>query len=173
LTPSIQITDIAAEQSDDWDRLVLDYIFDNWTLTNPAKGSTWIDQSNPRFVRFRLGFPDYSHAYEINVLETDTIPDLSQGGHGYRYWMQTTILIGIRMERLDPDRPDPQLGLMEREIQRLAMTYITFASPPIAGAKVVTWGGQSRIYNGTDDWAKSDWRSESRINITYEKTVLA
>ena len=159
------------DQSGDWDKLVLTYLFNNWTLTNPAKGTTMIDQSNPRLVRFRLGFPDYSHAYEINIIETETQTTVMN--HGWRYWMQTTLVIGIRMERLDPDRPDPQLGLMEREIQRLAMTYITFATQQIPGVKEMNWGGQARVYNGTDNWAKSDWRSEARINITYEKTVLA
>jgi len=170
LTATIAIPETANEQTDDWDKLVLDYIFDNWVLTDPAKGSTPIDQSNPRFVRFRLGFPDYSHAYEINVLETET--QTQPMNHSWRYWMQTTLLIGIRMERLDPDRPDAQLGKMEREIQRLAMTYITFATQQIAGVKEMNWAGQTRIYNGTDEWQKSDWRSEARINITYEKTVL-
>jgi hypothetical protein len=171
MTATIAIPETAAEQTGDWDKLVLAYLFANWTLTNPAKGSTPIDQSNPRFVRFRAGFPDYSHAYEINILETES--PVQPMNHGWRYWFQTTLLIGIRMERLDPDRPDPQLGFMEREIQRLAMTYITFATQQIPGVKEMNYAGQTRVYNGTDDWAKSDWRSEARINITYEKTVLA
>jgi hypothetical protein len=171
MTATIAIPETAAEQTDDWDRLVLAYLFANWTLTNPAKGSTMIDHSNTRLVRFRLGFPDYSSAYEINILETDTVPQPMN--HGWRYWMQTTLLIGIGMERLDADRPDLQLGLMEREIQRLAMTYITFATQQIPGVKEMNWGGQSRIYSGNDSWAKSQWRTDARINITYEKTVLA
>jgi hypothetical protein len=171
MTPSITIPEIATEQTGDWDKLVLAYLFANWTQTNPAKGSAQIDNSDEKFVRFRLGFPDYTHAYEINILETDTQPQIM--GHGYRYWMQTTLLIGIRMKRLDRDRADPQLGFMEREIQRLAMTYITFATQQIPGVKEMNWGGQSRIYNASDNYAKSDWRTEARITITYEKTVLA
>lgn len=170
MTASIAIPETAAPQSGDWDKLVLDYIFTNWTLTNPPKGTTMIDELDTHFVRFRLGFPDYTSAYEINILETETIPTILN--HGWRYWMQTTLLIGIRMERLDPDRPDPQLGLMEREIQRLAMTYITFATQQIPGVKEMNWGGQQRVYNGNDEWNKSDWRSEAKITITYENTVL-
>ena len=173
MTPSITIPEIATEQTDDWDKLVLTYLFTNWAETNPAKGTTPIDNTDEKYVRFRLGFPDYTHAYEINVLETDTLTDPTRGGHGFRYWMQTTLLIGIRMKRLDRDRADPQLGKMEREIQRLAMTYITFATQQIPGVKTMQWEGQSRVYNATDTYAKSDWRTEARISITYEKTVLA
>lgn len=171
MTASIAIPETAAEQTGDWDKLVLAYLFANWNIGNPAKGSAYIDNSDPTLVRFRLGFPDFTHAYEINIIETETQDQIMN--HGWRYWMQTTLLIGIRMKRLDRDRPDPQLGYMEREIQRLAMTYITFATQQIPGVKEMNWGGQQRIYNATDNWAKSDWRSEARITITYEKTVLA
>jgi len=171
MTASIAIPETAAEQTGDWDKLVLAYLFANWTLTNPAKGSAQIDNSNDAFVRFRLGFPDYTHPYEVNIIETDT--QVQVMNHGWRYWMQTTLLIGIRMKRLDRDRADPQLGFMEREIQRLAMTYITFATQQIPGVKEMNWAGQSRTYNATDTYAKSDWRTEARITITYEKTVLA
>ena len=171
MVATIAIPETAQEQSDDWDKLVLAYLFDNWTLTNPAKGSAQIDNSDNSFVRFRLGFPDFTHAYEINILETDT--QVQVMNHGWRYWFQTTLLIGIRMKRIARDRPDPQLGFMEREIHRLAMTYITFATQQIPGVKEMNYVGQSRIYNATDTYAKSDWRTEARITITYEKTVLA
>ena len=171
MVATIAIPETAQEQSDDWDKLVLAYLFANWNISNPAKGSTPIDTSNNTFVRFRLGFPDYSHAYEITILETDS--PVQAMNHGWRYWFQTTLLIGIRMKRIGRDRPDPQLGFMEREIQRLAMTYITFATQQIPGVKEMNYAGQERIYNATDSYAISDWRTEARITITYEKTVLA
>jgi hypothetical protein len=171
MVASIAIPETAADQTGDWDKLVLAYLFTNWNIANPAKGSTQIDNSNNTFVRFRVGIPDYTHAYEITILETDS--PVQPMNHGWRYWFQTTLPIGIRMKRIGRDRPDPQLGFMEREIQRLAMTYITFATQQIPGVKEMNYAGQSRIYDANDSYAKSDWRTEARITITYEKTVLA
>jgi hypothetical protein len=64
----------------------------------------------------------------------------------------------------------PQLGYMEREIQRILMQYRTGDIP---GIKDLYWYGGARVYDAGDSFAQSDWRSMVRSRIIYEKIDIS
>ena len=166
--------------TEDIEKMIMNYVFQEWSISDPAKGSDLIDDSDPSFVRFRIGLPDFTHAYEITFLQTVTA--IEPMGIGKDRFLYTTVVEAlIRMRRLP--KPfgqtgdvgvgiDPQLGNMERELQRIFRHY-----PPnaITGIKDIYSNGpnaQQRIYKANDNWMKSDWRSVIRCSVWYEKENL-
>ena len=81
--------------------------------------------------------------------------------------MSTVIEINIRMERLTPNGADPQLGAMEKEVQRIIGQY---KPHDITGIRNMTWEGGQRIYSHMirDEYAEQDWRTMVRCRIFYE-----
>jgi len=110
------------------------------------------------FLGFRVGMPDHSQPYEITALPRNTIIQQIQtgGGSGVYYEAQTTIEINIFVKRLARDNVDPQLGNMEREVQRIICSY---NNNDITGVSDIIYQGQNRIYDANDSYAKSEWRT--------------
>lgn len=171
MSASLSIPELGTPQIGEWDKTILDYIFANWTETTPQKGSALIDPTNKETVRFRVGFPDEHQAYEITVLQTETIPTSGLNA-GQRIELQTTLEFTLRMKRIDRDKPDLQLLKMELEIMRIALAYSGIFPRGITGIKELRWGGMTRIYGiGLDTWAKTDWRSLVRLLLIWEIQV--
>ena len=156
------IPELGTDQTNDWDELVRAYINTKYSLSDPPNDSN---------MDIKVGFFKYDRPYEIAVLETDTPPpDYSNGRR--RAFLNTGIEVHMRMQRLDPadTQISPQLGNMERELQRISMQY---HNQDIPGIKDMYWDGGQRIYNATDTYAKSDCRSMIRYRLLYEKIDIS
>lgn len=160
VVPELATTDFTS----DFDELVRAYINTKYALADP-------DKTTANTLKIKVGFFDYKLPYEIAVIETDTEPPQYPNGRR-RAYTSTGIEIHIRMKRLARSETEisPQLGFMEREIQRIAMQY---HNQDIAGIKDMVWNGGSRIYNATDSFATSDWRSMVRVRLLYEKIDIS
>ena len=156
VVPELLTTDFVQ----DFDEMVRSYIATQYTLLDP-------DITTPNLLKIKVGFFDYKLPYEIAILEVDTdMPQFTNGRR--RAYTQTTMEIHIRMKRLPRSETEisPQLGKMEREIQRILMQY---KSQDIPGIKDLYWAGGTRVYNAGDSYAQSDWRSLIRARVIYEK----
>jgi hypothetical protein len=150
--------------------MIIQYLYDKWTVLTPPKPTTFPSSET---LSFRVGFFDFSRPYEINAIQTETIPTWWDNGRR-RVQLQTTVEVHLRMQRLDRDavKVDPELALMEYEIMRIALQYVK-APQDIPGIKDIIWAGQIRDYNLTDEWSMTDWRSIVRLNVSYEKVNVA
>ena len=159
VVPELTNTDF----TQDFDELVRAYIYTEYSLADPLK-------TGPN-MKFKVGFFDYKLPYEIAILERDTAsPDYNNGRR--RAYTNTGMEVHIRMKRLPRSETEisPQLGMMEREIQRIAMQY---RNQDIPGIKDMVWVGGERLYNQGDSFAQSDWRSVVRVRLLYEKIDIS
>lgn len=144
----------------DLEDLVIAYIQSKWSLADPATTD----------IGFRPGFFDYTKTYEVCSLQTMTVTRREDIPH---YIFVTDIPIYCRARRLntdeDPTAPLAVLDLMEIEVRRIAFTYRTYDIP---GIDQMVYDGFERIYNPTDDYAKSDWSSVTRLKVLYQKQNL-
>ena len=148
----------------DFDELLRQYLYDKYALTDPLKTTT-------NLLKFKVGFFDYKLPYEIAILEKETEQPRFLNGRRNIY-VQTLMEIHIRMKRLARSETEisPQLGYMEREIQRIAMQY---RNQDIVGIKDIVPAGGGRVYDGQDSYAQSDWRSVVRVIMQYEKADIS
>ena len=173
------VPDLNADFSEDFEDLLIDYIYQKWSITDPAKGTTMRPDNltEPDRVSFHAGFPDYHRPYEITTLKTVTGPTEPPELGKSRFFFATTVLVSLRMKRIERDtiEVDPQLGNMEREVERLVATYHPHDPQDIPGIKDLYFDFPltvQRIYDARDNYAKSDWRSVISIKMFYEKQVL-
>lgn len=153
-----QVPELGTDFTEDFEDMVLEYIQDEYSIINP-------DKTDTEHFSFNVGFFPFFKPYEICCISTDTVPPRFTNG-GRDCYTSTGIEVGIRMERLDRNKTDPQLGNMEREIIRIAGQY---RPDNIPGIKMMLWDGGNRIYGGKDQWAESDWRSLVKYRIYYNK----
>lgn len=148
----------------DFDEMVRDYIYTEYALTDP-------DKTAANTIKFKVGFFDYKLSYEIAILQRETDPPQYSNAARIAF-THTTMEIHMRMKRLSRSETEisPQLGRMEREIERIAMQYRT---GDIAGIKAMIWAGSERIYNAGDSFAQSDWRSMVRVRLQYQKVDIS
>ena len=148
---------------DDFDEMLRAYIYSKYSLTDPLKTGT--------DIKFKVGFFDYKLPYEIAILQRQTDPPQFLNGRR-RIFTHTTMEIHIRMKRLARSETEisPQLGRMEREIERIAMQY---RNTDILGIKDIILAGGERIYTANDSYANSDWRSMIRVRLQYEKADIS
>jgi len=160
VVPELSTTDFVS----DFDEMVRSYIETKYNIPDP-------DKTASNTLKIKVGFFDFKLPYEIAVLEVDTDPPQYPNGRR-RAYTQTSIEIHIRMKRLPRSETEisPQLGMMEREIQRILMQY---RSQDIPGIKDLYWAGGTRVYNGNDSYAASDWRSLIRARAIYEKIDIS
>jgi hypothetical protein len=157
----------------DFEDLVISYIFNKWSISVPPKGTVMKPdvEVEPDKVHFKAGFPDYFIPYECCVVQTTT--RLLESFGGGKFLFTTSLDVMLRMKRLDRDAvaTDPQLENMENEIGRIVEHY---KPNEIPGIKDMLFDPTtvSRVYNATDTWAKSDWRSIFRISVFYQKDNL-
>lgn len=147
------------------DGVILRYIYDEWTLTDPAKPTTFPSNDT---ISFRVGFWDFFRPYEVTVLKQETQP--TQWLAKNRVELMTILTVNLRMQRIDRDgvNVDPQLADMEEEIMRIAMQYQA-APQDITGIKNIIWGGERRDYSLSDEYSTSDWRSICTLNVQHER----
>jgi hypothetical protein len=151
------VPEITADFTSDFEDLVIPYIITKYALADPLKTDT-------THFQIHVGFYDFGQPYEIAALQTDT--RIEQWLNSRAYVASTGVEIFIRMERLTDNKVDPQLGNMEREIIRIAGQY---RPNDITGIKLLRYDGGERVYNGTDDYSKTDWRCVVRLRALYEK----
>jgi hypothetical protein len=169
------VPELNTDFTDDFEDMVIAYIFDRWTETDPAKGAAMKPDTateNGR-VSFKSGFPDYFRPYECCCVQTLT-QVIEQYSGKSRFVFTTGLDIMLRMKRLNRDAAsaDPQLENMEREIIRIMTHYKHNDIPGIKDLLFASPDSIIRLYNATDTYAKSDWRSFVRVNAFYEKQNL-
>ena len=163
--PELQVspTDIP-DFTSDFDEMLRAYIATKYNISDP-------DKATPNTLKIKVGFFDYKLPYEIAILEKETEQPRFLNGRRNIY-VQTLMEIHIRMKRLARSETEisPQLGYMEREIQRIAMQY---RNQDIVGIKDVVPAGGGRVYDGQDSYAQSDWRSVVRVILQYQKSDIS
>lgn len=154
---------VSTDFTSDFDELLRGYIATKYTLSDPALASNTL--------KIKVGFFDYKLPYEIAILERETDPPQFLNGRRRAYF-QTTMEVWIRMKRLARSETEisPQLGYMEREIERITFQY---RNQDIPGIKDVVPAGGGRVYDGTDSYAQTDWRSMVRVRLQYEKADIS
>ena len=161
------VPELGTDFSSDFEDTIIDYIYDKWSISDPAKDVT-AQTENGEMVSFKAGFPDYFRPYEICCVQTRT--ELLEKING-KFVFTTGLDIMARMKRLERDAidVDPQLENMENELQRIIENYIP---NEIVGIKDLVYSeniSAERVYNARDSYAKSDWRSIIHIKVMYEK----
>lgn len=163
IVPFLETTDF----TEDFEDLVLAYIFAKWNITDPKKGLTQITQDKDE-IKFHPGMYDFKKTYEICALTGVTTPIEYRNSQRWINW-DTEVKVYLRMHRLARDGIDPQLGNMEREVTRIARHYRPNDIPGIDNMWVSM---QDRIYLN-DDWAQSNWRSYVTVMIRYWKADIS
>jgi hypothetical protein len=169
------VAGLAGDFVSDFEDLVLGYIFTKWSISAPAKGST--PQDTTATLRFKAGMPDGLKPYEINALQTDTKVADKNDPHSWHFF--TSVEIRVTAERIARDNIDPELGNIEREIQRIVNQY---PANDIAGISDLIFMGMSRDYFGISGTGtsirqatrttalSSRWSSTTSILVSYYKT---
>ena len=156
----------------DFEDLLLSYIFAEWSISTPAKGTT--PQDTAASLRFKAGMPDGLKPYEINALQTETRVSDKNDPQSWHFF--TTVEIRITAERIARDNIDPELGNMEREVQRIVNQYPANDIPGIAD---LIFSQMSRDYTGFATGGarralttalSSRWSSVTLVSLSYYKT---
>lgn len=177
--PTYQVPGLSADFTTDFEDLVLTYLFTKWSISGsnkPQKGLTAQDVSAD--LRFKPGFPDNLKPYEVNCLRTDTT--VANRNDPNSWHLFTTVEIRLTATRLSKDNVDPELGNMEREVQRIINSY---PINDINGIQDLIYLGDSRDYGtastatGTGirtpmTWASSRWSTVVRVNLSYYKELI-
>jgi len=165
-----QVPELGADFTQDFEDIIIQFIYDKWTVTDPAKGSQMQTdyESEPNTVSFKPGFPDFFRPYEVACVQTRTEPIEKMGGK----WVFTTGLdLMCRMKRIERDgiAEDIQLENMEVEIQRIVEDYVPNEIPGIMDMIYDDGISTEKIYGARDSYAKSDWRTIVHIKVFYQK----
>lgn len=180
----------------DIENLVIEYIFDEWSFTDPSLLAKPDEMhggnqgSNSQNIEFRSGFDRGRPAFQVLCIQTDTevmAADVSMRSWNFKTRLEITVISNI-MEDIDNVRPE--LGQMEREVQRILNQY---RQGDIEGIDTMQFTGQSRIYDdiivGTgaqqvrgsrgsrtstaSNWAQSRWKSKLYAEVTYWKDDIS
>ncbi len=166
-----QVPELGTDFIQDFEDIIIQFIYDKWTVTDPAKGSQ-MQTDEPDTVSFKPGFPDFFRPYEVACVQTRTTPEEKMGGK----WVFTTGLdVMCRMKRIERDgiAEDIQLENMEREIQRIVEAYIP---NEITGIMDIVYDDNTsteKVYGARDTCAKSDWRTIVHIKVFYQKEDIS
>lgn len=155
------VAPLSQDFSQDFDKLLIAYLENKYSIADPDK-----DNTPDKNIVFKFGFFTFETPYEITVLEQETAID--QYVNPYTYMMGTAMDINIRMERLDPNGTDPQLGYMRREIVRILGAYVPYEIP---GILELRWVGGNPYYipnTDRDAHAEQDWRYIIRCRLIYQ-----
>jgi len=164
------VPELGADFTQDFEDIVIQYIYDKWAINNPAKGASPHSdtETEPDTVSFKAGFPDFFRPYEVAMVQTRTQPLEKIGG---KFMFVTGLDVMIRMKRIERDgiAEDIQLENMEVEVQRIIENYVPNS---IVGIKDLIYDDNTsteKVYGARDTWAKSDWRTIVHIKVFYEK----
>ena len=160
---------LAVDFDDDPEDMMIDYIFNKWSITNPAKGATKRDNTNRNFIKFHTGYFDYMKAYEIAITSERTDPVLprkSMGGRQNEFI--TRLNIQVRMNRLptSPENIGDELGNMEREIGRIVRNY---RPNEVLGIEKFYIPESFRLTSLFNEYAPSNWTSNCYAYVEYWK----
>ena len=168
------VPELGADFTQDFEDIIIQYIYDKWAINNPAKGTTMQTdyESEPDTISFKPGFPDFFRPYEVACVQTRTTPEEEMGG---KFVFTTALDIMLRMKRIERDaiEVDQQLENMEEEMQRIIEDY---TQNEIPGIMDLVYDGNistERVYNARDSYAKSDWRSIVHIKVFYQKEDIS
>jgi hypothetical protein len=161
------ITELGTDFTEDFEDSFIDYIFTKWSIFDPAKGANKITNDNTK-IRFHAGHLDYRSPYEISILSGRTKVDDSKEIGGHLIICVTDLTIFLRMQRRSsyPNWIQPQLGYMEREIQRITRHFKPYDVP---GIKDFYYDDSQRLPQRNNEFAASNWECEIYGKILYEK----
>jgi hypothetical protein len=161
------VPELGVDFTDDFEDMMIDYVFDKWIGLDPPKGSQKITDDNNN-IRFHEGHLDYFMPYEISVLQGRTTADYSKEVSRRRIFFETTLTFYLRVNRLanNPNWIAPQLGNMERELTRITRHY---SSIHIPGIKDFWYDDSQRMPQRNNEFAATNWESEVYCKISYEK----
>ena len=178
MSSTYQVPNLAADFTVDFEDLLLDYLFSKWSTTDPLKGAT--PQDTASNLRFKPGFPDNFKPYEINALTIST--RIATRNDPYSWHFFTLMEVRTTATRLSKDNVDPQLGNMERELERIINTY---PQNDIPGIQDMIYIGFSRDYAGASfaqtravtgssisSWSSSRWSSVTSFELSYYKEIV-
>jgi len=176
----------------DLENYVIQYIFDEWSIADPAKPVNPHGESNK--IEFRPGFDRGAPPYQVLCIQTNT--DVLETSNAEKSWhmvthLEITVITNI-ME--DIDNVKPQLGYMEREVQRILNQ---FRYMDIEGIERMMFTGQARVYDdiisgansnpqvrgsqggrgsssgGGTSWATSRWKTRLYADCYYWKDDIS
>lgn len=185
-----------ADFSQDIENIIIDYLYQEWSILDPAKPSskTGIGQN----IEFRPGFDRGMPTYQVLCIQTDT--EVTPHDVSIRSWkFVTRVEITVITNKMgDIDNVKPQLGYMEREVQRILNQYNPYEIPGIIN---VSFQGQTRVYDdiiagsmrnpqirgsrggstkstttssgGVGNWFTSRWKTRIFADIEYYKDDIS
>jgi len=115
-----------------------------------------------QILQIRVGLQNFFQSYGATILPTRTaIEKQSLQKHAGGYWLyETEFEIRVAVKRLNKDNTDPQLGNIEREIQRVVCLH---TPNDIDGVDDIFYRGQRRIYETGESSPFSSWSRTSII----------
>jgi hypothetical protein len=162
------VTELGIDFPFEFEDAFIDYIFDKWSIFDPEKGASKIVNNDNTKIRFHAGHLDYRSAYELSILQGRTSLDYSKELGGHLVFCITDLTIFLRIRRLptSPNWIGPQLGNMEREVQRIIRHFKPY---DIAGIKDFYYEDSQRLPQRNNEFSASNWECEIYGKITYEK----
>lgn len=164
MTGTFIVPELGADFTDQFQKIAIDYIFAKWSISDPAKGASQMDDTVS--LRFKTGFADYYKPYEVTAMFMGTEAQQTELG-SRAYEMKSYVDVGVRMKRLARDAVDPQLNNMAKEVERIAAQYVTVPQD-ITGVKDILYRGWEPIFDSRDNFAKSNWQAVVHIGFWYE-----
>ena len=173
-----QVPILAADFSQDFEDMVITYLFNEWNIANPAQDAAATGSDGTK-VHFRPGFPDGSKPFEILCLTTQTIPANRNDPYSWHFFTTIEIRI-VRSMEMARDNLAPELGNMEREVERIINSYV---SDDIPGVQDFIFLSRNRDYGSTGsaatsrvntakNWAASTWQSLTIAQLSYYKEIV-
>jgi hypothetical protein len=179
-----------ADFSQDLENILIQYIYDRWGIADPAKPP--LKQGFGQDIEFRPGFDRGTPTYQVLCIQTDTETleaDTSQRSFKFLTRFEITIITN-RMG--DLDNVQPQLGYMEREVQRIINQYRYLDIPGIVN---LVFRGQTRVYDDiiaganssptirgssiksqtteTSSWPTTRWKTRLFVEAEYYKDDIS
>lgn len=131
--------------STDLENIVIQYIYDEWSFVAPSQiAKPLAMHGEAQNIEFRPGFDRGRPAFQVLCIQTST--DVLEETSARRSWhMVTKLEITVITNIMDDlDNVKPELGQMEREVQRILNQY---KYGDIEGIHEMMFTGQTRIYD--------------------------
>lgn len=186
------VSGLSTDFTTDIENLVIAYIYQEWSLTgNLVKPAAATGEAND--IEFRPGFDRGRPSFQVLCIQTDTEivgrKDISQRSWEMLTKLEITVITNVLN---DLDNVRPELGYMEREVQRILNQY-QFGD--ITGINEMEFTGQTRVYDDiiaggsgsnqvrgargstsrsvSANWTQSKWRTRIFGQVRYYKDNIA
>jgi len=145
------------------DRMLIDYIEDEWDLSSP------LETGNPDGIKFKNGYFLCDTPYEIAVMPIQTIVD-EEWNAGYTLQVHTDMAISLRMFREDDvtGQLNTQLKDMEDKVMDILTDYPQYTLFGIREMRYAGTNYQLFHVQPTDQNAEADWRSVITGRLFYQ-----